>query len=832
MAVRGEEENQGGPEQQEIHTLLASIVESSDDAIVSKSLDGTILSWNAGAVRLFGYTPEEAIGQSITLIVPTELREEEREILARLRRGERIKHFETVRVAKSGRRLDISLTVSPLRDSLGRVIGAAKVARDITDRKRAEAALRESEGRHRFLAELAMATQAQTDPGKMLETTTRLLVEYLKVDRCGYAEVEDESIFNITGDYTIAVPSLVGRWPVASFGAECARLMRENKPYAVDDVDSDPRIGIDDLPAYRATAIQALICVPLHKEGKLSAAMAVHQRTARQWTDSEIRLVRTVGDRCWELLERFRMMRSLQESRARYQLAAAEAARAAEANAKFRAFFEQGTTFAGVLALDGLVIEANRLSIDFCGLVREEVIGRPFWECGWWNRSQALMDRIRSAFLQAVAGELFRTETNYFMADGSERVVDLIMTPVTDEGGQILFVAATGVDVTARRQMEDSLRAADRKKDDFIALLAHELRNPLAPIRNGLQIMRLARGDAKATERAVVMMDRQLSHMVRLIDDLLDVSRVNRKKMKLQRARVLLTDVLSSAVETARPLIDSEGHELTVSLPQRNIYLDADLTRLAQVFSNLLTNSAKYTERGGHIWLSVEGGDDEVRVLVRDTGIGIPSESLATIFDMFAQLDRPIERSTGGLGIGLALVRGLVHMHGGTVTAESGGPGQGSTFTVRLPVLETQDQDSAPAGESKQAETGPRRRILVVDDNLDGAESLAMMLRLLNNEVQTAHDGLEAVRMAAAFRPHIILMDLGMPRLNGYEATNRIRQQPWGREMAIIALTGWGHEMDRARSQAAGCNGHLVKPVSLPDLQKMLLNVPFEEIAS
>lgn len=825
MKIRDDEAAAEHSGQQEVQTLLASIVESSDDAIVSKSLDGIILSWNSAAVRLFGFTAEEAIGRPITLIIPPELWYQEAEILARLRAGQRIEHFETVRMTKQGRRLDISLTVSPLRDRHGRVIGAAKVARDITDRKRAEEALRESEGRHRFLAELALATQALIDPGEMLETTSRLIAEYLHVDRCAYAEVEDESVFNITGDYSIGVPSIVGRWPVADFGSECARLMRENRPYVVDDVDNAPSIGPDELRVYRATAIQAVICVPLYKGGKFTAAMAVHQRTARRWAAHEIQLVRTVADRCWESLERSRVTRNLQESRERYQRAAAEAARAAEANAKFRAFFEQGTNFAGVLALDGTVVEANRLCIDACGLVREEVIGRPFWECGWWNRSQALMDMIRTAFATAVAGALFRTETNYFVADGSERVVELIMTPVMDEGGQILFVAATGVDVTERRQLEDSLRAADRKKDDFIALLAHELRNPLAPIRNGVQILRLARGDVTATERAVLMMDRQLSHMVRLIDDLLDVSRVNRKKMELRRTRVLLGEVISSAVETARPLIDAEGHELTIAVPQRPIYLDADLTRLAQVFSNLLTNSAKYTRRGGHIWLSAERRDGEVWVSVRDTGIGIPSESLATVFDMFAQLDRPIERATGGLGIGLALVRGLVHMHGGTVTAESAGVDQGSTFTVRLPVLKAPEPDAEAAAVEEQAAMGPRRRILVVDDNLDGAESLAMMLRLLNNEVHTAHDGVEAVHTAETFRPHIILMDLGMPRLNGYDATHRIRQQPWGRQMAIIALTGWGHELDRARSQEAGCNGHLVKPVSLPDLQRMLSSV-------
>jgi CheY-like chemotaxis protein len=320
------------------------------------------------------------------------------------------------------------------------------------------------------------------------------------------------------------------------------------------------------------------------------------------------------------------------------------------------------------------------------------------------------------------------------------------------------------------------------------------------------------------------MMERQLAHMVRLIDDLLDVSRISRNKMELRRSRVLLADVVSSAVETARPAVEEAGHELTVSLPPEPVHLDADLTRLAQVFGNLLSNSAKYTPRGGHIRLAAERRGEEVAVSVRDNGIGIPAESLRSIFDMFSQVDRSIERSTGGLGIGLALVKGLVEMHGGTVAAESPGVGKGSTFTVRLPVL-AERAESIPTALAEEGArpAGPRRRILVVDDNRDSAASMALMLQLTGNEVRTAHDGIEAVEVAEAFRPQAILMDVGMPRLNGYEATRRIREQPWGRSVIIIALTGWGQEGDKLQSSEAGCNGHLVKPVSLPDLERALV---------
>jgi signal transduction histidine kinase/ActR/RegA family two-component response regulator len=363
---------------------------------------------------------------------------------------------------------------------------------------------------------------------------------------------------------------------------------------------------------------------------------------------------------------------------------------------------------------------------------------------------------------------------------------------------------------------------ADRRKDEFIALLAHELRNPLAPLRNGLQVIRLAAGDAGAIAQARGMMDRQLGHMVRLIDDLLDVSRISQSKMELRRSRVLLTDVVSSAVETARPAIQEAGHELAVALPPEPIFLDADLTRLAQVFSNLLTNSAKYTERGGRIWISAERRGGDVVVSVRDTGIGIPSDALPRIFDMFSQVDRSIERSTGGLGIGLALVKGLVEMHEGTVTATSEGQGKGSTFTVKLPAL-ARDTEPLLAVPSDNGQTaGPKRRILIVDDNQDSALSMAMMLRLMGNEVRIAHDGVEALEKAEAFRPQAILMDVGMPRLNGLDATRRIRAQPWGRSVVIIALTGWGQEDDKTRSQEAGCDGHLVKPVEPAALEALL----------
>ena len=367
------------------------------------------------------------------------------------------------------------------------------------------------------------------------------------------------------------------------------------------------------------------------------------------------------------------------------------------------------------------------------------------------------------------------------------------------------------------------LKEADRRKDEFLATLAHELRNPLAPIRNGLQVLRLAGQENGVVGEARSMMERQLSQMVRLVDDLLDVSRITRNKLDLKKQQVELAAVVQSAVETSHPLIDSAEHELSVTLPPKVVHVYADLTRLAQVFSNLLNNAAKYTEPRGRIELTAELQGAEVVVTVRDNGLGIPAEALPKLFQMFSQVDRNMERAQGGLGIGLTLVRRLVEMHGGTVEAHSEGPGKGSEFVVRLPALMSDAVTSGTtAMDSGPAAVSTKRRILIVDDNQDSAMSLGMMLKLLGNETRTAHDGLAAVETAEQFRPDIILLDIGLPKLNGYEACRRIREQLWSQGMVIVALTGWGQDEDRRRSHDAGFDHHLVKPVEIAALQGIL----------
>jgi PAS domain S-box-containing protein len=369
-------------------------------------------------------------------------------------------------------------------------------------------------------------------------------------------------------------------------------------------------------------------------------------------------------------------------------------------------------------------------------------------------------------------------------------------------------------------QLYEALREADRRKDEFLATLAHELRNPLAPIRNGLQVLKLAESDAATREEVRTMMERQLGQMVRLIDDLLDLSRISRGKIELRKERVKLAKVVQTAVETSRPAIEAGGHALSVHLPPEPLVVDADVTRLAQVISNLLNNAAKYTERGGQIALTVTGSSSEVSVSVRDNGIGIPASMLPHVFDMFTQVDRNLERSQSGLGIGLSIVKRLVEMHGGSVEARSAGPGHGSEFVVRLP-LATAEPIAADT-HSDLRRSASQRKVLVVDDNRDAAISLAMMLKLMGNDTKTAHDGLEAIDVAAAFQPDLILLDIGMPRLNGYDTARQIRETPWGRGVLLVALTGWGQDDDRRKSKEAGFDHHLTKPVDPTRLEKLL----------
>lgn len=388
-------------------------------------------------------------------------------------------------------------------------------------------------------------------------------------------------------------------------------------------------------------------------------------------------------------------------------------------------------------------------------------------------------------------------------------------------------------EIAERTRLEEELRLrvkqlaeADKRKDEFLATLAHELRNPLAPIHNALEIMSLPDADDAMQDQARSILDRQVKSLVRLVDDLLDMSRITQGKIELRRQDVDLAGVVAQAVETVQPMIDSHEHELTVSLPPESVVLHADPTRLAQIIANLLNNAAKYSEPRGHIWLTADRHDNQLILQVKDAGIGISPQMLPKVFEMFVQVDKGHGRTHGGMGIGLTLVRRLVELHGGAIEASSAGLGHGSEFTLRLPAVS--DRTSAANGKTA-SRNGPavaaasvRHPILIVDDNVDAANTLAVLLQRRGYCVHTANDGPAALAWLAAHVPAMILLDIGMPVIDGYEVARRIRLQPEFRDVLLIALTGWGQPEDRRRSADVGFDHHLVKPIEIAELDRLL----------
>jgi two-component system CheB/CheR fusion protein len=617
---------------EEANLRLAAIVESSDDAIIGKTLDGIIMSWNAGAERIFGYSAEEVLGRHISILAPPERSDEIPKILERIRSGERIDHYETIRRRKDGQRIRISLTVSPIRDASGKIIGISKIARDITERKRAEEELRKSEEQLRAIFNQTTVGIAQTDlTGRFLFVNQR------------YCEI-------------------VGR-PME----EVLRLRMQDLTHP------------EDLP-----------------------------------------------------------------------------------------------------------------------------------------HNLALFERM------IAGGPAFVLEKRYIRPDGSYVWVSSSVSVVKDPQGHPQYTIVVVQDITDRKKAEEAIKEANSRKDEFLAMLVHELRNPLAPISNTLKLMQLRGIQDPVLKRSLDIMDRQVQHLTRLVDDLLDISRITQGKITLRKEPVELRILLTHAVETSRSLIETHQHELSVSLPERPIYVEVDPIRLEQVVVNLLTNAAKYTDPGGRIGLICESEEDQVVIRVWDTGIGIPSEMLDQIFDLFTQIDQSLARSRGGLGIGLTLVRSLVEMHGGSVSAYSAGLNQGSEFVVRLPISPKTPLEQPHVISETTKRDQQRLRILVVDDNIDAAVTLGEMLELWGHEVRVVYDGLSAIETASSYQPDIIILDIGLPRMNGYEVARKLRQEANLSQITLVALTGYGQGEDQDPFREAKFDYHFTKPIDLAALRRIL----------
>jgi PAS domain S-box-containing protein len=467
---------------------------------------------------------------------------------------------------------------------------------------------------------------------------------------------------------------------------------------------------------------------------------------------------------------------------------------------------------------DGTITYANERWLRYCGITREqntrgwpELVLHP-------DDYQRCVDQWTRCLREGVPYEI---EVRNRRHDGTYRWFVTRAVPWKNADGKVISWFGITTDIHEQKEMQDRLREADRRKDEFLATLAHELRNPLAPMRNSLEVIRLAGERGESADAAREIMERQLTQMVRLVDDLLDLSRITRGRIELRKSRFDLSVAVNDALEQCRPQLGERRHRVSFDPTAEPLPVEADGIRLAQVFTNLLSNACKYTPSGGEIWIRARRDGDDAVVTVKDAGIGIPPEALPHVFDMFSQVVYSQELTGGGLGIGLCLVRGIVEQHGGRVEARSDGPNCGSEFIVTLPLSKGAPRQAAPAGDGPTRAT-PRRRILVADDNQDSADSLAVMLSLMGHETETAYDGSEAVEKAAAFRPDVVLLDLGMPKLDGYQVARRIREQGWSNGVVLVALTGWGQEEDRIRAKSAGFDHHLTKPAHPDALVKLL----------
>jgi PAS domain S-box-containing protein len=557
--------------------------------------------------------------------------------------------------------------------------------------------------------------------------------------------------------------------------------------------------GSDDLAVFERNRMRALQTTPLYsRSGAMVGALSTYWQEPHQPQEHELQLLDILARQAADLIERTKVEEALRASQDRFR----------------RALQPDGI---GVIFFDpeGGITEANDAFLDMSGYTRADLeAGLLRWDRmtppEWMEPSLHALEEFKRT------GRTTPYEKEYIRKDGSRWMALFAGTRLSEDEG-VEFV----VDITDRKRAEQALRDADRNKDVFLATLAHELRNPLAPISNAMHLLRRTDGRRKA-DRLMEIVERQVRQIVRLVDDLLEVSRIAGGKIELVKTRVALADIVGDAVETSRPLIEQAHHTLNVSLPETPVMLDVDRVRVTQVLSNLLNNATKYTDPGGHIWLTAHCQAGEAVISVRDDGIGIAPDQLSRIFDIFAQVHPLAGRDQGGLGIGLSMVRSLVEMHGGRVEARSSGPGSGCEFVVRLPLPQSVPVTAAAQPAAARVPSLSGQRILIVDDNRDAADSLGLLLQAEGAEVKVAYGGRDALADMEAFQPATVLLDLGMPDMDGYAVARQLREDGRYRDTRIVALTGWGQESDRRKTQACGFDFHMTKPVELARLKAWL----------
>jgi PAS domain S-box-containing protein len=760
--LRGRERNERTivEQRERLQTTLASI----GDAVITTDAEGRVVDLNPVAESLTGWSAADAEGRPLDVVFDI-VNEETRERVASpveraLREGTVVGLANrTILLRKDGSEVPIDDSAAPIRDRDGVMRGCVLVFRDISARKASERALGEAQERlSRVVTDMAIPTMVYAEDGEVL------LINAAWTGISGWSAAELATIPEWT------------RLAYGDRGPEMAALIASlfDLEAAVDSGEREIRTKAGE------TRVWHFVTAPIGRD-------AAGRRM----------LVTNAID----VTERHRLDRELAENEARRRLAM-EAAHYGDGEwdraTGTMTWSAQTRKLFGVGGDEPIGVDLFRKYVHPDDRERRERAIERAWETGVFANEYRIVRADGEVRWLSSRGRVLRTP------DGHERMLGVVG------------------DVTEQRHAVEALERADRRKDEFLATLAHELRNPLAPLRNSLAIVQRSRDDAELFERASAVMERQLGHLVRLIDDLLDVSRISLDKLTRRLEPTDLAAVIAHAVEACRPAAERAGHVVEVDVPEIGVRLNADRARLSQVFSNLIGNACKFTPDGGRVTVEAKVRDGDAVVTVRDDGIGIAAGDLERVFEMFSQVDESFERAHGGLGIGLTLVRRLVEMHGGSVVARSAGLGHGSEFVVTLPLAAVQTAAAGAAPDAADAARAQKKRMLVVDDNGDSAESLALLLALAGHETHVARDGPEALTRADALRPDAVLLDLGQPGLNGYEVCKRLRVEAWAREIPIIAITGWGQDEDRQRSKEAGFDAHLVKPVVFEELTALL----------
>jgi PAS domain S-box-containing protein len=731
----------------------------------------------------------------------------------------------------NGRRI-YEYIFTPVFGENGGVEAVAGTTRDVTERK-------EAEERANFLSELAGNLSPLTEEAEIIRVTVAATGGFLNAHRCYFVECLKSDDLILAGENWVRddAVSLAGEYSLSAFGGDEWWAEYSGGDLAVTDVATH-RLTRDRLESYEQVGVKSFAVQPFKRAGEWTAILAVTEDRTRQWKPEEMELLDNVAARVWPLVEQARSLESIRKSQQRLALVA-EAGR----------MILESDTPAGMLkklyqaASDHLQTDIclmlmpnrdgeKRARVEFAsGLADEAVerIGRIYFgDPEMVLAADVCPDAARQKASRIFAEERVKGYSSHPLLVGDELLGIMIFASrvrgaFSNEEEEFLETISQYVtSAYVRLRLLDSLRESDRRKDQFLATLAHELRNPLAPILTGLEIMKHSKDDASKLDKITGIIERQTSQMARLIDDLLDISRVNTGKIVLRKETVPFGEILKTAIEASEPLFEKHGHALKLALPADPVRVSVDPSRVAQVISNLLTNAAKYTPPGGEILLEAAADDGDVRVKVRDNGQGIELSDQQSIFEIFHQT---ADGSADGLGIGLTLVKSLVELHGGAVTVRSEGKAKGSEFEVRLPacVVAGSEENAAPEPVTMPTKAeGPAvsKRVLVVDDGKSAADMLALFFRLQGLEVAVAYDGLEGLEKARDFQPDLVIMDIGMPLMDGLEAARRMRLEKVG--ATLVALSGWGAAEDKRRTAEAGFDEHLVKPVKPDDLRALM----------